>query len=64
MYDQISKHLGQVYVLDKKMNFLNGKRRIALVSATHYVLNDPDKLSIKYIAAWANFGLDLQGEII
>ena len=33
--------------------------RFTSVSARHYVLNDPEKLSDRYIAAWANFGLDL-----
>ena len=33
--------------------------RFTSVSARHYVLNDPEKLSAKYIGAWANFGLDL-----
>jgi len=38
--------------------------RFMSVSARHYVLNDPEKLSSKYIAAWANFGLDLSKVII
>jgi hypothetical protein len=38
--------------------------RFTSVSARHYVLNDPEKLSAKYIAAWANFGLDLSKVII
>jgi intergrase/recombinase len=38
--------------------------RFTSVSARHYVLNDPEKLSSKYIAAWANFGLDLSKVII
>jgi hypothetical protein len=36
--------------------------RFTSVSARHYVLNDPEKLSAKYIAAWANFGLELRKE--
>lgn len=31
--------------------------RFRSVSARHYVLNDPEKLSGKYISAWENFGL-------
>ena len=38
--------------------------RFTSVSARHYVLNDPEKLSAKYIAAWANFGLDLSKAIV
>ena len=38
--------------------------RFTSVSARHYVLNDPEKLSAKYIGAWANFGLDLSKENI
>ena len=38
--------------------------RFTSVSARHYVLNDPEKLSAKHIAAWTNFGLDLSREAI
>jgi intergrase/recombinase len=31
--------------------------RFSSVSARHYVLNDPKKLSGKYISAWQNFGV-------
>ena len=31
--------------------------RFKSVSARHYVLNDPEKLSGKYISAWQNFGV-------
>ena len=34
--------------------------RFRSVSARHYVLNDPEKLSAKYTSAWAYFGLDLR----
>jgi hypothetical protein len=34
--------------------------RFRSVSARHYVLNDPERLSAKYRSAWANFGLDLR----
>ena len=30
--------------------------RFSSVSARHYVLNDPEKLSGKYVSAWQNFG--------
>ena len=29
------------------------------VSARYYVLHDPEKLTDKYITAWANFGIDM-----
>jgi hypothetical protein len=32
--------------------------RFKSVCARHYVLNDPDKLSGKYISAWQNFGVN------
>jgi intergrase/recombinase len=32
--------------------------RFKSVSARHYVLNDPEKLSGKYISAWQNFGVN------
>ena len=32
--------------------------RFKSVSARHYVLNDPEKLSGKYISAWQNFGIN------
>ena len=32
--------------------------RFRSVSARHYVLNDPEKLSGKYISAWQNFGVN------
>ena len=32
--------------------------RFKSVSARHYVLNDPEKLSGKYIFAWENFGIE------
>ncbi len=32
--------------------------RFRSVSARHYVLNDPEKLSGKYISAWQNFGIN------
>ena len=38
--------------------------RFTSISARHYVLNDPEKLSAKYIGAWTNFGLDLSKENI
>src|SRR5215208_3333905 len=31
--------------------------RFSSVSARHYVLNDPEKLSGKYVSAWQNFGV-------
>jgi hypothetical protein len=30
------------------------------VSAWHYGLNDPEKLSGKYVPAWQNFGVDIK----
>ncbi|MGI0045507.1 MAG: hypothetical protein ACRD47_17550, partial [Nitrososphaeraceae archaeon] len=33
--------------------------RFRSVSARHYILNDPEKLSSKYIEAWKNFGVNL-----
>ena len=33
--------------------------RFSSVSARHYVLNDPEKLSGKYVSAWQNFGVDI-----
>jgi hypothetical protein len=33
--------------------------RFRSVSARHYILNDPEKLSSKYIKAWTNFGVNL-----
>ena len=33
--------------------------RFSSVSARHYVLNDPEKLSGKYVSAWKNFGVDI-----
>ena len=33
--------------------------RFSSVSARHYVLNDPEKISGKYVSAWQNFGLDI-----
>ena len=32
--------------------------RFKSISARHYVLHDPEKLSQKYINAWSNFGID------
>jgi hypothetical protein len=32
--------------------------RFKSVSARHYVLNDPEKLSGEYISAWQNFGVN------
>ena len=32
--------------------------RFRSVSARHYILNDPDKLSGKYTSAWQNFGVN------
>jgi hypothetical protein len=32
--------------------------RFKSVSARRYVLNDPEKLSVKYISTWQNFGLN------
>jgi deferrochelatase/peroxidase EfeB len=37
--------------------------RFRSVSARHYVLNDPDKLSSKYASAWQNFGVNLDLQI-
>ena len=34
-------------------------RRFKSISARHYVLNDPEKLSGKYISAWQNFGVNI-----
>ena len=31
--------------------------RFKSVSARHYILNDPEKISGKYISAWQNFGV-------
>ena len=33
--------------------------RFKSISARHYVLNDPEKLSGKYISAWKNFGVKI-----
>ena len=33
--------------------------RFRSVSARHYFLNDPEKLSGKYVSAWQNFGVDI-----
>jgi hypothetical protein len=33
--------------------------RFNSVSAKHYILNDPDKLSSKYVSAWQNFGVNI-----
>ena len=33
--------------------------RFKSISARHYVLNDPEKLSGKYISAWQNFGVNI-----
>ncbi|MGC1133496.1 MAG: hypothetical protein WA941_11785 [Nitrososphaeraceae archaeon] len=33
--------------------------RFSSISARHYILNDPEKLSSKYITAWTNFGINL-----
>ena len=33
--------------------------RFSSVSARHYILNDPDKLSGKYVSAWKNFGVEI-----
>jgi hypothetical protein len=33
--------------------------RFKSVSARYYVLHDPDKLTDKYNAAWANFGVNI-----
>ncbi len=32
--------------------------RYKSVSAKHYILNDPEKLSAKYVLAWQNFGIN------
>jgi len=32
--------------------------RFKSVSARYYVVNDPEKLSGKYISAWQNFGIN------
>ena len=32
--------------------------RFKSISARHYVLHDPEKLSQKYVKAWSNFGID------
>lgn len=32
--------------------------RFKSVSAKHYILNDPEKLSAKYVLAWQNFGIN------
>ena len=37
--------------------------RFKSVSARHYVLNDPEKLSGKYISAWQNFGVNISENI-
>jgi hypothetical protein len=37
--------------------------RFRSVSARHYVLNDPDKLSGKYVSALQNFGVNLDSQI-
>lgn len=31
--------------------------RFKSVSARHYILHDPEKLSEKYLSAWQNFGV-------
>jgi hypothetical protein len=33
--------------------------RFKSISARHYVLNDPEKLSSRYVSAWRNFGVDV-----
>jgi intergrase/recombinase len=33
--------------------------RFKSISARHYVLNDPEKLSSKYVSAWQNFGINI-----
>lgn len=33
--------------------------RFKSVSARHYILHDPEKLSDKYVTAWMNFGIDV-----
>ena len=33
--------------------------RFSSVSARHYVLNDPEKLSGKYVSAWQNIGVNI-----
>ncbi|MGD9674205.1 MAG: integrase [Candidatus Nitrosocosmicus sp.] len=38
--------------------------RFSSVSARHYVLNDPEKLSNKYVNAWKNFGINVSNNTI
>lgn len=33
--------------------------RFKSISARHYVLHDPEKISNKYVNAWSNFGLNI-----
>lgn len=33
--------------------------RFNSVSAKHYILNDPEKLSSKYVSAWQNYNVNL-----
>lgn len=74
----LKREAGIAYIVLRKMhsNVLRFRNAIELdeaevlagrftsVSARHYVINDPEKLSAKYIGAWTNFGLDLSKEII
>ena len=33
--------------------------RFQSISARHYVLHDPEKLTDKYVTAWKNYGIDV-----
>lgn len=38
--------------------------RFKSVSARYYILQDPEKLTDKYVAAWSNFGIGVSDIII
>jgi deferrochelatase/peroxidase EfeB len=70
----LKREAGIAYIVLRKIhyNVIRFKNALALdetevlagrfksVSAGHYVLNDPEKLSGKYISAWQNFGVYLK----
>jgi deferrochelatase/peroxidase EfeB len=69
----LKREAGIAYVILRKIhyNVMRFKNAIELdeadvlagrfksISARHYVLNDPEKLSGKYISAWRNFGVNI-----
>jgi intergrase/recombinase len=73
----LKREAGIAYVILRKIhyNVMRFKNAIELdeaevlagrfksISARHYVLNDPEKLSGKYISAWQNFGLNISENI-